>query len=119
MPKKTLPKPMKTRRCTELARLGNASGMKARPDVANTERPRVRTIINLAPMSEGLAEVAYMSAASRRAAKREVPMQSAVVRVDDVVGDEDDDVGDEGMADEDVEGGDQEGSCWTPRLSEG
>jgi hypothetical protein len=39
------------------------------------------------------------------------------------LGDEDDDVGDEGMADEDVEGGetggDQEGSCWTPRLSEG
>jgi hypothetical protein len=29
-------------------------------------------------------------------------MQSAVVRVDDVVGDEDDDAGDEGMVDEDV-----------------
>jgi hypothetical protein len=29
-------------------------------------------------------------------------MQSAVVGVDDLVGDEDDDVGDEGMADEDV-----------------
>jgi hypothetical protein len=50
-------------------------------------------------------------------------MQSAVVRVDDVVGDEDNDVGDEGMADEYIEGGetggDQEGSCRTPRLSEG
>jgi hypothetical protein len=31
-------------------------------------------------------------------------MQSTVVGVDDVVGDEDDDIGDEGMADEDVEG---------------
>jgi hypothetical protein len=48
-------------------------------------------------------------------------MQSAVVGVDDIVGDEDDDVGDEGMVDEDVEGGkisgDQEGACWTLRLS--
>jgi hypothetical protein len=32
-------------------------------------------------------------------------MQSTVVRVDDVVGDEDDDARDEGMVDEDVEGG--------------
>jgi hypothetical protein len=35
--------------------------------------------------------------------------------------DEDHDASDEGMVDEDVEGGktgdDQEGSCWTPRLS--
>jgi hypothetical protein len=50
-------------------------------------------------------------------------MQSAVVRVDDVLGDEDDDIDNEGMVDEDVEGdetsGDQERSCWTPRLSEG
>jgi hypothetical protein len=46
-------------------------------------------------------------------------MQSAVVGVDNVVGDEDDDTGDEGMVEEDVEGsetgGDQEGSCWMPR----
>jgi hypothetical protein len=32
-------------------------------------------------------------------------MQFAVVGVDDVVGDEDDDAGDKGMVDEDVEGG--------------
>jgi hypothetical protein len=48
-------------------------------------------------------------------------MQSVVVGVDDVVGDEDDNIGDEGIVDEDVKGdktgGDQEGSCWTPRLS--
>jgi hypothetical protein len=47
-------------------------------------------------------------------------MQSAVVGVDDVVGDEDNDVSDEGMVDEDVEGGetsgDQEASSWMPRL---
>jgi hypothetical protein len=49
----------------ELARLGNVSGMKARPGVANTGRPRVGTIINLAQMSEGLAEEASVSVASR------------------------------------------------------
>jgi hypothetical protein len=42
-------------------------------------------------------------------------MQSTVVRVDDLVGDEDDEDGDEGMVDEDIEGGetggDQKGSC--------
>jgi hypothetical protein len=32
-------------------------------------------------------------------------MRSTVVGVDDVVGDEDEDVGDEGMMDEDIEGG--------------
>jgi hypothetical protein len=74
-------------------------------------------------MSEGLAEEASVSVASRRAAKRVVLMQSAVVGADDVDGDEDDDVGDEGMVEKDVEGGEiddyQKGSCWTPRLSEG
>jgi hypothetical protein len=45
--------------------------MKARPGVANTGRPRVGTIINLAPMSEGLAEEASVSVASHRVAKRE------------------------------------------------
>jgi hypothetical protein len=45
--------------------------MKARPDVANTGRPRVGTIINLAPMSEGLAEEASLSVESHKAAKRE------------------------------------------------
>jgi hypothetical protein len=48
-------------------------------------------------------------------------MQPVVVGVDDVVGDEDNNVGDEGMMDKDVEGSetsnDKEGSCWTPRLS--
>jgi hypothetical protein len=74
-------------------------------------------------MSEGLAEEASVSVASRRAAKRVVLMQSAVVGADDVDGDEDDDVGDEGMVEKDVEGGEiddyQKGSCWMPRLSEG
>jgi hypothetical protein len=54
-----------------------------------------------------------------RAGKREVSMQSMVVEADDVVGYEDDDARDEGMVDEDVEGGetsgDKEWSCWTPR----
>jgi hypothetical protein len=44
-------------------------------------------------------------------------MQSMVVGVDDVVGDEDDDASDEVVVDEDVEGrgtgNDPEGSCWT------
>jgi hypothetical protein len=71
MPKKTLSKPMKTRRYAELARLRNASGMKERLGVANIGRPRVGTIINLAPMSEGLAEEASVSVASHRVAKRE------------------------------------------------
>jgi hypothetical protein len=71
MSKKTLSKPIKTRHCAELARVGNASGMKARPGVANTGRPRVGTIINVAPMSKGLAEEASVSVASHRAAKRE------------------------------------------------
>jgi hypothetical protein len=71
MPMKTLSKLIKTRRYTELARLGNASGMKALRGVANTGHPRVRTIINLALMSEGLAEEAFMSVASHRATKRE------------------------------------------------
>jgi hypothetical protein len=48
-------------------------------------------------------------------------MQSTIVGVDDVVGDQDDETGNKGKADEDVEGGetggDQEGSRWTPRLS--
>jgi hypothetical protein len=47
------------------------SGMKARFGVANTGRPRVRTIMNLAPVSEGPAEEASVSVASCRAAKRE------------------------------------------------
>jgi hypothetical protein len=121
MRKKTLLKPMKTRHYAELARLENALGMKVRPGVTNIGRPRVGTIINPVPMSEGLAEEASVSVASRRAAKREEPMQSAVVGVDDVVGDEDDDTSDEGMVDKDIEDGeigdDQEGSSWTPRLS--
>jgi hypothetical protein len=36
-------------------------------------------------------------------------MQSAVARVDDVVGDEDDEVGDKGMVDKDIEGGETGG----------
>jgi hypothetical protein len=56
---------------TKLARLVNALGMKARPSVANTKRPRVGTIISLAPMSEGLAEEASVSLVSHRAEKRE------------------------------------------------
>jgi hypothetical protein len=47
--------------------------------------------------------------------------QSTVVGVDDVVGDEDNDAGNKGIVDKDIEGGEtsdnQEGSCWTPRLS--
>jgi hypothetical protein len=46
-------------------------------------------------------------------------MQFVVVGVD-VVRDEDNDAGNKDMVDEDVEGktgGDQAGSCWTPRLS--
>jgi hypothetical protein len=62
---KDVVRPMKTRRCTELARLGNASRMKAWPSVANTGCLRVGTIINLAPMSEGLTEEASMSVVSR------------------------------------------------------
>jgi hypothetical protein len=99
-------------------------GMKARPGVANNRRPRVGTIINLVPMSEGLTEVASVSVPSHRATKREVSMQSTVVGVDDIVEDEDDDVGNEGMVDEDVEGGNRRRprgvrSCWTPGLSKG
>jgi hypothetical protein len=71
MLKKTLSKSMKTRRCTELARLGNASGMKARLGVANTGRLTVGTIINLTPMPEGLAEEAFVPVESRKLEKRE------------------------------------------------
>jgi hypothetical protein len=71
MPKKTLSKSMKKRRCAELARLGNASGVKACVGVANTGRPRVGTIMNLAPVLEGLAVEAFLSVVIRRAAKRE------------------------------------------------
>jgi hypothetical protein len=45
--------------------------MKARFGVTNTGRPRVRTIMNLALVSEGPSKEAYVSVASRRAAKRE------------------------------------------------
>jgi hypothetical protein len=37
MPKKTLSRPMKMKRQSELARHGDASGMKARGGVASTE----------------------------------------------------------------------------------
>jgi hypothetical protein len=47
--------------------------------------------------------------------EREVLMQSVVVGVDDVVGDEDDETGDKVVVDKEVEGcrtdGDPEGSC--------
>jgi hypothetical protein len=66
-----LSKSMNTRRYAELARPGNASGMKARLGVANIGHPRVGTIINLAPMLEGLVEEASVSVASHRATKRE------------------------------------------------
>jgi hypothetical protein len=71
MPKKTLSKSMKKRRCAELARLGNASGVKACVGVANTGRPRVGTIMNLAPVPADLAEEAFLSVAIQRSAKRE------------------------------------------------
>ena len=47
MPMKTLSKPMKTRRRSEFARLGNASGTKARTGVANTGRAGAEAIMNL------------------------------------------------------------------------
>jgi hypothetical protein len=71
MSKKTFLKPMKTRCCVELARLGNTTGMKAWPGVASIGRLRVGTINNLVPMLEGLAEGASVSVVSHRAAKRE------------------------------------------------
>jgi hypothetical protein len=72
MPKKTLLKPMKMRHYAELVKLGNASGMKVRPGVANTGHPGVRTIMNLASCQiDRLVEEASTTIASRRAVKRE------------------------------------------------
>jgi hypothetical protein len=75
-------------------------------------------------MSERLAKEGSRMVARRRATKREVPMQFRVVGVDEKCSrGRGDDVGGEVVMDEDVEGGetgrDLEGSCWTPRLSQG
>jgi hypothetical protein len=56
-------------------------------------------------MSEGLVEEASMFVVSRGATKREVLMQATVVEVDNVVGDQDRYIGDEGMVNEEVECG--------------
>jgi hypothetical protein len=45
-----------------------------------------------------------------------VLVKSKIVGVDDVVGDEDDDVGNEGMVDEDVEGGETGGNWCVDQL---
>jgi hypothetical protein len=47
MPKKTLSKPIKTSRYTELVGLRNTPETKARTSVANIGRERLETIINL------------------------------------------------------------------------
>jgi hypothetical protein len=56
MPMKTLSKPMKTRRWPELARLGDASGTKARVGVANTGRAREGTIMDREVVVDGDVE---------------------------------------------------------------